>query len=127
VAHPSSAGVMASTLRPKWCQYQAVELMAKTVAPMGRALFFRRIAAPSAEALDVDAARCGPKSAIAPIHPSRPPYNPARPAKGADARGGWRPGNGVWGRTEAVLLEALRAAAPAERAVRSADRANMLV
>lgn len=29
-------------------------------------------------------------------------------------------------RTEAVLLEALRAAAPAERAVRSADRANML-
>jgi hypothetical protein len=29
-------------------------------------------------------------------------------------------------RTEAVLLGALRAAAPAERAVRSADRANML-
>lgn len=30
-------------------------------------------------------------------------------------------------RTEAVLLAALRAAAPAVRAVRSADRANMLM
>ena len=31
------------------------------------------------------------------------------------------------GRTEAVLLAALRAAAPAVRAVRSADRANMVM
>lgn len=37
-------------------------------------------------------------------------------------------GNGASeGRTEAVLLAALRAAAPAERAVRSADRANMVM
>jgi hypothetical protein len=36
-------------------------------------------------------------------------------------------GGGVFGsRTEAVLLVALRVAAPAERAIRSADRANML-
>jgi hypothetical protein len=47
---------MASTLRPNICQYQAVDPRAKTVAPMGRALFFRDDAAPSAE-LDVEAAR----------------------------------------------------------------------
>jgi hypothetical protein len=55
--HPSSAGVMASTLRPNICQYQAVDPSANTVAPMGRALFFREEAAPSAEELDVEAAR----------------------------------------------------------------------
>lgn len=52
--HPSSAGVMASTLRPNRCQYQAVVPIAKAVAPMGRALLFRAVTAPSAE---VDAAR----------------------------------------------------------------------
>jgi hypothetical protein len=55
--HPSSAGVMASTVRPNCCQYQAVEPRANRVAPMGRALFFSADAAPSAEALDVEAAR----------------------------------------------------------------------
>jgi hypothetical protein len=44
---------MASTLRPNCCQYQADEPRAKTVAPMGRALFFRE----EAEELDVEAAR----------------------------------------------------------------------
>ena len=57
VTHPSSAGVIASTLRPNICQYHAVDPIAKTVAPMGRALFFREDAAPSAEELDVEAAR----------------------------------------------------------------------
>lgn len=44
----------------------------------------------------------------------------------ADVGGSCRLEEGVGMRTEAVLLVALRAAAPAERAVRSADRANML-
>jgi hypothetical protein len=48
---------MASTSRPNICQYQAVEPSANAVAPMGRALFFREEAAPSAEELDVEAAR----------------------------------------------------------------------
>jgi hypothetical protein len=51
--HPSSAMVAASTPRPNICQYQAVEPSANTVAPMGRALFFREAVAP----LDVEAAR----------------------------------------------------------------------
>jgi hypothetical protein len=55
--HPSSAGAMASTGRPNICQYQAVDPSANTVAPMGRALFFSEEAAPSAEELDVEAAR----------------------------------------------------------------------
>ena len=48
---------MASTLRPNICQDQAVDPRAKTVAPMGRALFFREEAVPSAEELYVEAAR----------------------------------------------------------------------
>jgi hypothetical protein len=48
---------MASALRPNICQYQAVDPRAKTVAPMGRALCLRVEAAPSAEELDVEAAR----------------------------------------------------------------------
>jgi len=47
---------MASAVRPNICQYHAVEPIAKTVAPMGRALFLKDEAAPSAE-LDVEAAR----------------------------------------------------------------------
>jgi hypothetical protein len=42
------------------------------------------------------------------------------------ARGSGRPGEACGSRTEAVLEVALRVAAPAERAERSADRANML-
>jgi hypothetical protein len=57
MTYPSSAGVIASTLRPKRWKYQAVDPMAKTDAPMGRALFLKEAAAPSAEKLDVDAAR----------------------------------------------------------------------
>ena len=45
---------MASTLRPYICQYQADEPRAKTVAPMGRALFLSVEEAPSVE---VEAAR----------------------------------------------------------------------
>jgi hypothetical protein len=48
---------MASTLRPNICQYQAVDPRAKTVAPMGRALFLKEEAAPSVVELDVEAAR----------------------------------------------------------------------
>jgi len=55
---------------------------------------------------------------------------PKHPREAGDASSG---AAGVLGmgwvcgsRTEAVLLVALRAATPAERAVRSADRANML-
>lgn len=57
LTHPSSAGVMASALRPNICQYHADDPRAKTVAPMGRALFLSEEAAPSVEELDVEAAR----------------------------------------------------------------------
>jgi|TARA_R110002003_G_scaffold97_13_gene7868 hypothetical protein len=48
---------MASTVRPNCCQYHAVDPIAKTVAPMGKALLLRVEAAPSVEELDVEAAR----------------------------------------------------------------------
>jgi hypothetical protein len=60
-------------------------------------------------------------------HISKALYNMLQSADGPLAlAGGCRLGGVFGSRTEAVLLVALRVAAPAERAVRSADRANML-
>jgi hypothetical protein len=115
-------------VRPNICQYHAVDPIAKAVAPMGRALFLNEEAAPSVVELDVEAARC----IIQPVshhincvsRALRLPHDAGDASLRLAGAMGLRRVCGS--RTEAVLLEALRVAAPAERAVRSADRANML-
>jgi hypothetical protein len=128
VTHPSSVGVAASAVRPNICQYHAVEPIAKTVAPIGRALFLKEDAAPSVE-LDVEAARCINQFVSHCVNRICRAPKPLHDADDASSRFAGVVGLGWWvcgSRTEAVLLEALSVVAPAVRAVRSADRANML-
>ena len=100
--------------------------MAKAVAPTGRALFFQ--AAPSAAELEVEAERCITNVlADTPMRAETahgvagwPEMDSGKLAAAGGCNGmGWR-------RTEAVLDVALRPVAPTERAVRRADRANMV-
>ena len=100
--------------------------MAKAVAPTGTAFVFQK--APSAVELDVEAERCT-TNALADTPMRRevaygiacwPEMDPGRLVGAAGC-------HGMAGRrTEDVLLVALRAVAPTERAERRADRANMV-
>lgn len=102
--------------------------MAKVVAPTGRAFVFQDEAVPSAVELDVDDERymtpdVSIQSQLERAIPGMADAMPrwlSRSSRRAVGRHGM-----TRGRTEAVLLAALRAVAPAVRAERSADRANM--
>ena len=119
---------MASALPPYRWRYHATEPIERTVAPAGRALFFQEEPAPSVA--EVEAERYITQfvsNCINGHHRSRDRCRRALDQVGR-ARGSWSDREGPpGGRTEAVLLAALRAAAPAVRAVRSADRANMVM
>ena len=60
MTHPSSAGVIASTFRPKRWKYHAVDPMAKAVAPAGRAFVFQDDAASAADEAEVEEGRYTP-------------------------------------------------------------------
>lgn len=101
--------------------------MAKAVAPTGRAFVFQD--APSAAEVEVEAERCITNGLADTSMQTRAAHGTIGwPEMDARELAGAVGCSGMAGRcrTEAVLLVALRAVAPTERAERRADRANMM-